>query len=288
MLLYLCYGVETMTDKVVRLIDREVIKHSAAIQIRGSVGLLARRAWNVMLAHAYDKLTDTDEHTIKMSDLAAALEFDSNNFDGLKGPMRELVNASVEWNALEKDKEATWGVSSLLAHIQFDRGVAKFSYSPFLRRMLHEPRMYARIKLSLQNAFKSKYSLILYELMLDYFDAGRQTGETPWISLEKFRELMGVDDSQYPAFKALGQWVIKPAVDEVSARSDLAVEVQYQRESRRVVALKFSAKPRKGKKVKVRNPSASPKTPGRKKPGRPDPHVSEHKGPVDRGIGTGW
>ena len=32
----------------------EVIKHSAAIQIQNNITLLQRRAWNVLLANAYD------------------------------------------------------------------------------------------------------------------------------------------------------------------------------------------------------------------------------------------
>jgi len=35
---------------------RDVIKHSAAIQIQNNVTLLQRRAWNVLLANAYDEL----------------------------------------------------------------------------------------------------------------------------------------------------------------------------------------------------------------------------------------
>jgi len=32
---------------------QEVIKHSAAIQIENNITLLQRRAWNVLLYHAY-------------------------------------------------------------------------------------------------------------------------------------------------------------------------------------------------------------------------------------------
>ena len=35
--------------------ENDVIKASAAIQISGKITLLQRRAWNVLLAHAYDE-----------------------------------------------------------------------------------------------------------------------------------------------------------------------------------------------------------------------------------------
>lgn len=273
-------------DKVVRLIDREVIKHSSAVQVQGSVGLLARRAWNVMLAHAYDDLPKKEEFSISIRDLSSALEFGSNDTEVLKSAIRDMFGAYVEWDLLGKEGGG-WGAMTLLSRAKIDRGLVTYAYDSKLREMLHNPRMYARIKLSLQNTFKSKYSLILYELMLDYFDAGRQTGETPWISLEQIRKLMGVGESQYPEFKDLGRYVIGSAVTEVSNLTELTVEVQYQRERRKIAAVKFTARPHPGKKPKIKIPSSKPSK-GKPKKNQMDPRVSEYRGPVDRGIGIGW
>ena len=44
---------------------QEVIKDSAAIQIRKTIIMVQRHAWNVLLAHAYDRLSDEDEHFIR-------------------------------------------------------------------------------------------------------------------------------------------------------------------------------------------------------------------------------
>jgi hypothetical protein len=45
---------------------------------------------------------------------------------------------------------------------------------------------------------------------LDYLDRAKQYGETPWIPLETFRELMGIAEEMYPEFKKLNKWVITP------------------------------------------------------------------------------
>ena len=50
---------------------------------------------------------------------------------------------------------------------------------------------------------------------------------------------MGVTDKMYPAFMNFNQKVIKPAVDEINAVSDFRVAVDYQRQGRKVTALKF-------------------------------------------------
>src|SRR5437016_10630457 len=99
--------------------------------------------------------------------------------------------------------------------------------------------MYARLDLNLQKQFNSKYSLALWEPCTDYLGSGRDYGETPFIPLDAFRKLMGVTDKMYPAFMNFNQKVIKPAVDEINAVSDFRVAVDYQRQGRKVTALKF-------------------------------------------------
>jgi len=55
-----------------------------------------------------------------------------------------------------------------------------------LRKKLYQPNIYAKIKLSMMLQFSSKYSLALYELLVDY----QTIGQTPVILLEDFRKLM--------------------------------------------------------------------------------------------------
>src|SRR2546428_3376193 len=92
---------------------QEVVKHSAAIQIHNNITLLQRRAWNVLLANAYDELPTEEEHHVRVQNLTKALEFYSKNDDYLKEALKALVTCSVEWNILNKDRKAEWGVSAL-------------------------------------------------------------------------------------------------------------------------------------------------------------------------------
>jgi hypothetical protein len=50
---------------------------------------------------------------------------------------------------------------------------------------------------------------------------------------------MGIEEGTYALFKLLSQWVIKPAIAEINRVSDFHVEIEYQREGRKVTALKF-------------------------------------------------
>jgi hypothetical protein len=221
---------------------REVIKHSSAIQIRNNITLLQRKAWNVLLFHAYNELITQDRHEITVKELKEYVSYNSKDDRYLKEIICAMMTCLVEWNLLGKDGSTEWGASTLLASALIKNGICEYSYSSHLRERLHNPRMYARLSLSLQNNFKSKYALTLWELCTDYLGGDRETGETGFIALHDFRALMGVDEEAYQQYRELNKYVLKPAVAEINAVSDLKVTVDYQRKGRKVVALKFKVR----------------------------------------------
>ena len=217
----------------------EVIKASPAIQIQSKISLLQRRTWNVLLANAYNELPNKDIHSVSMVELAAKLGFGDGNQEYLKGVLRSLRSCEVEWNLLNKDKKQVWGIASLLASAEIENGICTYGFAPHLRRLLYNPRVYAKLNLHLQNRFTRKYALVLWEVCFDYFDTTRGQGETPFIPLQTFRELMAIEENDYTTFKSLNQWVIKPAIKEINAVTDYLVEVEQKRLGRRIAELKF-------------------------------------------------
>ena len=217
----------------------EVIKASPAIQIQSKITHLQRRAWNVLLANAYNELPNTDIHHVNVSELARKLGYASNDTEHLKETLEALVDCTVEWNILGKDKVEEWGVASLLAEARIKDGICTYAYPPYLRQKLHNPRIYTKLNLRLQNRFTSRYALVLWEVCFDYFDADRQQGETRFIPIESFRELMGLEKNEYPVFKVLNRDVIKPAIKEINDLTNYHVEVEQKRIGRRIGELKF-------------------------------------------------
>ena len=218
---------------------KEVIKASPAIHIQSKISLLQRRAWNVLLANAYNELPDKDLHTVSVSELAAKLGFDSGNHNYLKEVLESLGDCKVEWNLLNKDNKKEWGFAVLLASADIKDGICTYGFAPHLRLKLYNPRMYTRLNLSLQNRFKSQYALALWEICFDYYDTKREQGETPFIPLEVFRELIGVESDAYIPFKAFNRKVIKVAIEEINNLTEYHVEVEYKRIRRKIAELKF-------------------------------------------------
>ena len=217
----------------------EVIKASPAIQIQNRITHLQRRAWNLLLANAYHELADKDIHRVSVADLAAKLGFDSKNDEYLKVMIKSLVDCTVEWNILGKNNKQVWGAASLLGSVEIENGICTYNFPAHLRMKLYNPIMYTKLNLRLQNQFKSQYALILWEVCFDYFSVERGRGETPFIPLETFRELMGVESDEYPLFGEFNRNVIKSAVKEINALTDYFVEVEQKRFARKVAELKF-------------------------------------------------
>ena len=180
-----------------------------------------------------------DIYTVSMVELAAKLGFNSGNRNYLKEVLRSLVDCTVEWNILGKDKEEEWVVASLLASARIKDGICTYGFAPHLRPKLHNPRIYAKLNLRLQNRFKNQYALVLWEVCFDYFDTDRDQGETPFIPLETFKEMIGLEADEYPVFGFLNRDVIKPAIQEINDLTDYLVEVEQKRLGRRIAELKF-------------------------------------------------
>lgn len=223
----------------VAAIEGEVVKASPAIQIQNNITLLQRKAWNVLLFHAYDNLLSQERHEISIQELKRYLGYNSKDDEYLKEIIRAMMSCIVEWNLLRKDGDTQWGASTLLSAALIKSGTCSYEYSSILRERLYNPRMYARLSLSLQNNFKSKHAQALWELCLDYLGSSREHGETPYIELETFKKLMGIEEGAYPSYKRLSEKVLRPAVAEINKVSDLRVTVDYQRKGRKVMALKF-------------------------------------------------
>ena len=217
----------------------EVIKASPAIQIQSKITHLQRRAWNVLLANAYNELPTQEIHRVSVAELAAKLGFNSHNEAHLKETLEALVDCTVKWNLLDKDKKEEWGAASLLAEVHIKDGICTYAYAPYLRLKLYNPRIYTKLNLRLQNRFTSRYAIILWEVCFDYFDLARNQGETPFIPIKTFRELMGLEKDEYPVFKVLNRDVIKPSIKEINDLTDFCVEVEHKRIGRRIAELKF-------------------------------------------------
>ncbi|HBB8100258.1 TPA: replication initiation protein, partial [Escherichia coli] len=75
-----------------------------------------------------------------------------------------------------------------------------------------------------------------YELLQQF----RSTGERI-IALDDFRSMLDIEH-KYQTYKSLNQQLLRPCVDELNQKSDLAVTLETIKKGRTVVALHFRFK----------------------------------------------
>jgi hypothetical protein len=223
---------------VVIMNQPEVTKHSAIIQIENKITLFQRRGWNILLSHAFHDLKTKRVHKMRFTDFCEMMGYvhTDKKYREIEELLYALTGIGIRWNFLGKDKhEKERGGVRLLAGFKIVDGMCMWDYSEFLIEKLADPRIYARISLSIQNRFKSKHSLALYELFVDY----KGVKQTPWIPIEDFRGLMGIDDDEYPRYKDLKYYVINRSLRDICKESDLNVILDTRRNNRKVSELKF-------------------------------------------------
>lgn len=223
---------------VADLSDQNLKKHIAAIHINNRLTLTQRKASNVLLYNAYENLLTARVHRIRVKDLAEAIGFNTHNLDPLKEALKTLARTVLEWNILDEDgHQEEWGATTLLAQAVIKGGNCVYAYSPELCEKLYRPEIYALLNLSIQRKFSSSYALALYENCLRY----RRIGTTGWIALDILKRLLGISetDGYYQDFRKFNDKVIKPAVRQVNDTSDLLLEIDYQRDQRKVAAVRF-------------------------------------------------
>jgi hypothetical protein len=233
-------SVESQIDgrRLTGALRRESVKKNvAAIHVSGKLSLLQRKMANVLLLNAYDGLLSRRTHVIDARTLCVMIGYNSNDMDTLKEALRALVETTAEWDVLGDDGTMEWGVSALLASARLKGGICEYAYSPALADKLHDPKIFALINLSVQREFKSGYALALYENCYRFV----RTGSTGWWDVAVFRRLMGVEESDYyKSFKQLNAKIIKPAVAEVNAVSNIRVTPEFRRCGRKVSQIRFA------------------------------------------------
>lgn len=219
----------------------ELIKASAAIQITNRLSLLQRKLGNALLKHAFNRLEDSETHSVNLTLLADKIGFDSKNVEVLKDALTNLAKTSVEFNLMGKDKRPIWGISTVLSQAIIRDGVLFYSYPPFMRRALRHPDIYAKLNLTVQNGFRSKHALALWEFFTDYLGSKREQCDTDFISIEQYRALLGVDPHDYQDFRDFNKRLIKHPIQEINEISDIQVDLppRFFRSQRRIQAIRF-------------------------------------------------
>ncbi len=237
----------------------EFRKTNEAIGLRvreGKLSLLTRKIFNVMMYHAQELKTpginapiDTPAAKkyfwIPLSDLARDAAYDSKDTEFLKKQLEELQNIK-----LLMETERQWTSERLVSSVTLVNplGLKKhsgqvwfgFAFPPEVHELVMAPGTYTRFSIFYQGLLRSGSALALYEICRRY-----ATNPSKVTLVETYEHWYGVltgnpvsqdEPSPYKYFK---RDVIKPAIAEINALTDIQVELIEHKKGRRVERLQF-------------------------------------------------
>lgn len=221
--------------------DTEVKKHVAAVRVGDTVGLFARKMWNVLLLNAYDHLLTQDFHKIKVSDLCEITGCNTRNFKNISDVLSNLMSTNVKWDIGGGCREnGTWiknmGMSTMIASAIIEDGVVVYEFSKRLSKLLYNPEIYQRISIAQQKLFKSASSLALWENCIRYV----RVGSTGFAEVQEWRELLGATAKTYDQYKDFNKFVISPSVKEINEVSSIEVQPFFKKSGRKITHIGFT------------------------------------------------
>lgn len=218
------------------LINSLLKKHNSIIHIEGSLSLLEKKLYNVLLLNAYDELSVSRLHTIPVFMLTELLGFNSHNIEYLGNSIKHLQSTILEVNLL-KDGKREWEAMTLLSYAKIANGICSYRYDEALAERLKTPEIYTSINISVQRQFNSTYAISLYENCVRF----RDVGATGLWEIDLLRLMLGAHNSpNYKSFKEFNRACIKPAIQEINELSDIYIEPFFEREGRSITKVKFT------------------------------------------------
>jgi nucleoside diphosphate kinase len=198
--------------------------------------LVDRRTYNLLIANAWDAIDQPVKHVIAKRELRGL--HDSN--DRIGESIERLMTAFVRVYTHVNGKPAIERAQLLgpTTEARAPDGMLYYRFSDEMRAIIRNSSIFARLRRDVIFALKSKYALALYEII-------QKRGNLDWkrseeFDLERFRELLGVEQGKLKEFKHFNVRAIQPAVLEVRALSDFGCSVEPVLTGRKVVKVRLS------------------------------------------------
>lgn len=202
----------------------QATKPAELIQITGhqALTLNARRSITILWHHAHMQgITEGKDYTIEIDDLKP----DSHKgYEQVEEAIEALMTSILKVKLPDgRTRRVQFLGGNDLDDPDRPAGVLSYSFDKRLVEILQDSAIWGKISLPVLMAFSSKYSVSLYEHISQWTGLTRKNFQD--LTLQEFRDLLGVEDGKYAAFGALNKHVIKQTVLELNALASFGVTV---------------------------------------------------------------
>jgi hypothetical protein len=224
----------------------EIKAPQAIVHVKHTITLRQYKLWVILLQRyrdAFEANEEPDKHgflRISKSELTGFLGYEPVK-EELKNDFEKLRREPIIVNYLEKDGTAVMHGMGFLSEWKVSTKAIRFKVPSLLQEVmqgLDQPRaIFQLINWDIFNHFTGKHESVIYKLCRDYVGVKK----TPYMTLEEFKEYMGLKQEEYKEFMDLNKWVIKNSLKKInlSELSDITVDVAFKRDGRKVLGLYF-------------------------------------------------
>jgi hypothetical protein len=199
--------------------------------------LVDRRSYNLLIAHAWDRIDEDVEHAIPK----AALRGTHKGNERLSDTIQRLMAGQVEVRIIRDGKRYLQSIH-LLATVarpedEEEDGNVYYRFPAEWRAIIRESSIFARLQTEVMFCFSSKYALALWEMVQKRGSLKHKN--TDEFTPDELRKMLGVPRGKLREFSHFRQKVLIPAAQEVNAFSPFMVQIDAVRHGRKVVKLRL-------------------------------------------------
>jgi hypothetical protein len=215
----------------------QAVKPAELIQITGhqALTLNSRRSITILWHNAHMQgVTEGRDYTIEIDDLKP------DNHKGYE-MVEEAIEALMTTILKVRLSDGRTRRVQFLGGNDLDdpgraTGVLCYSFDKRLVEILQDSAIWGKIALPVLMALSSKYSVSLYENVAQWAGLTRKTYQD--LTLDEFRDLIGVEDGKYNAFGALNKHVIKHMILELNALAPFSVTILSVKTGKKVTHIR--------------------------------------------------
>ena len=240
---------------------RKPVNTLAIVPTKASkITVLARKAYNVLLYIAQGQGIEQEVYRAPLQSILRGVDFNSNAQELVKQHLRSMVSTTVEWQSPTSGEGEAWNVAGLLAHAkvykQGGENWVEWSFAPNIKQELLEPQRFARLRLDIISQLRRHAAVVLYEICARYRDIGL-TARQPW---PWWRPVLtghpDTEDSIKQEYRFFKRDVLKLAIAEVNAVTDLDVELIEHKAGRSITDIQFRVNKKQQEALPLRHPPA--------------------------------
>ena len=238
---------------------RKPVNTLAIVPTKSSkITVLARKAYNVLLHIAQEQGIEQDVFRAPLQSILRGVDFNSNAREIVKQHLRAMVSTTVEWQSPTAGEGEAWNVAGLLAHAKvYKQGGdnwVEWSFAPNIKHELLDPQRFARLRLDVISQLRRHSGVVLYEICARYRDVGL-TARQPW---PWWRPVLtgnpDSDDSAKQEYRFFKRDVLKLAIAEVNAVTDISVELVEHKAGRFIADIQFRVVKKQQEALPLRHP----------------------------------